>query len=140
MLASIILFTLMFIVLAIGSGCIAAKARSEGVGVLSTILCMVLSVAAFVLLLAGGLGGQFGFNTYKEVLTTNFSKALLSDHSAVVIKYPNDDSGRAYTFPQFNVVHNYYSITNILICERKSVFGCQTEFNIKIVTPTYREE
>ena len=130
----------MFAILAIGSGCIAANVRSEGVSILATILCLVLSVATLVLPLAGGCGGEFGYNTYKEVLTTNFSKALLSDHSAVVIKYPNDDSGRAYTFNQFNVVHNYESITNILICERRSVFGNQTEFNIKVVTPNYREE
>jgi hypothetical protein len=139
MLASIILFTLMFAILAITTGCIAAKADSEGVSILATILCLVLSVATIVLPLAGGCGGEFGYNTYKEVPTTNFSKALLSDHSAVVIRYPAEN-GQSYTFTQFNVVHNYSSITNIIICERKSVFGNQTEFNIKIVTPPYQEQ
>ena len=140
MLTSFILYALVFVILAIVGFVVAGKAYSASWGVPGMILGLISSVALLALLLGGGVEGQFGYNTYREVPTANFSKALLSDHSAVVIKYPNDDSGRAYTFPQFNVVNNYYSITNILICERRSVFGCQTEFNIKIVTPTYKEE
>jgi len=140
MLSSLILLAVTFVILAVTGFVVAGKAYSAAWGVPGMILGLIASVALLALLLGGGVGGEFGFNTYREVTTSNFSKALLSDHSAVVIKYPNDDSGKAYTFSQFNVVHNYYSITNILICERRSVFGNQTEFNIKIVTPTYREE
>ncbi len=140
MLTSLILYAVLFTILAIIGFVVAGKAYDAAWGVPGMILGLVASVALLALLLGGGVSGEFGYNTYREVPTSNFSKALLSDHSAVVIKYPNDDSGRAYTFNQFNVVHNYYTITNILICERRSVFGNQTEFNIKIVTPNYKEE
>lgn len=140
MLASLLLSSILFVTSGTVLGIIATKTDSEGIGIISTLFCLCSFVALLILLLGGGISGLFGYNTYKEFPTENFSKALLSDHSAVVIKYPNDDSGKAYTFSQFNIVHNYYTITNILICERRSVFGNQTEFNIKIVTPTYREE
>lgn len=136
MLISIILFTLIFLILGITSIYIGSSSGSELVGGLCIIIGVILLTATVMFPITGGFGGEFGYNTYKEIITTNFSKALLSDHSAVVINYAD----KPYIFTQFNIVHNYSSISNIIICERRSAFGNQMEFNIKIVTPSYQEE
>lgn len=135
MLSSLILLAVTFVILAITGFVVAGKAYSAAWGVPGIILGLVASVALLALLLGGGVNGDFGYNTYKEITTTNFTKALTKDHSSVIIMY----DGRPYVFTQFNIVHNYESITNILIYEKRSVFNIQTEFNIKIVTPPYQE-
>lgn len=122
--------------LGITSICIGANLDSELVGGSCIIIGVILMTATVMFPIVSGFGGEFGYNTYKEITTTTFSKALLSDHSAVVINYAD----KPYIFNQFNVVHNYSSISNIIICERRSTFGKQMEFNIKIVTPSYQEE
>ena len=136
MLASFILYAMVLVVLTIAGFVTADKARCEGWGIFGMIVGLISAVAFICLIFGGGCGGEFGFNTYKEVPTTNFSKALLSDHSAVVIRY--DDV--SYTFNQFNAVHNYNNITNIVICEKKSVFGCQVLFEVKVPYQPYVEE
>ena len=95
------------------------------------ILAFVSFTAAFLFGIYAGFGGGFGFNKYTEVTTSNFTKAITTDKNSVVIVY----DGKATVWPQYSVVTHFDYITNIIICERRSVLGNLIESNIKIVTP-----
>lgn len=133
MLASFLLYAALFLILAIVGFNVVVKCDSANWGIPGMIVGLISSVAFICFVVAGGCGGEFGFNTYREVPTTNFSKALLSDHSAVIIRYCDAN----YTFTQFNAVYNYNSITNIVICEKRSVLGCQVQFDVKVPSQPY---
>jgi hypothetical protein len=127
-------FVLVFTVLVISAilgGYLASSNGDNASGFIGVILCVVGILGCVAVLIGGGVGGAFGFNTYTETTTNNFSKALSTDHSAVTIVYNN----QPYLFNQYDVVNNFDSITNITVCERYSIFGVRGDFNIKIITP-----
>lgn len=99
----------------------------HGMGVILGLMGTIGGVLFFIL---AGMTGEGGFKTYTETPTTQFTKAMAADHSSVTIVY----GGKPYLYEQYNVVNNFDSITNILICEGRSVIGAQTKWDIKIVT------
>ena len=131
MLTSYILILIVLLILAVEGFTIATKTNDAYIGVLSMILALCSSVGFLIFGFCAGLGGECGYNTYKEYSTTDFTKALATDHSSVTTVY----KGVPYVWKDYNVVHNFHSITNILIYERTSVLGCQVGSGMKIVTP-----
>ena len=131
MITSYLLTLFILAILAIVGITCGLKINNVALGVSLTILGMISTASFFIFAFAAGLGGECGYNTYKEYATTDFTKALATDHSSVTIIH----NGTPFIFKDYNVVHNFHSITNILIYERTSVLGCTIEKGFKIVTP-----
>lgn len=131
MITSYILITLLFLLLVILGFTVFSKTNSDAIGIPSLIIAILSSAAFIVFGVSAGVGGEWGYNTYKEYSTTEFTKALATDHSNVTIVYKN----KPYVWKDYSVVHNFHSITNILIYDRISVLGNPIEAGMKIVTP-----
>lgn len=99
--------------------------------------CMgLLSSIALLFIIAGSICGDIGFDTYDIKTTENFTKAIATDHSSVTIIYDK----QPYVFEQFNVVNNFDTITNIVVAEKKNLFGFTLNTAIQILTPKYKSE
>ena len=136
MLTSFILINLILLIITIIGWILFSDYNSYAKSVIGGLMWFIGTISLIVFFLVAGIHGEFGYNTYKETSTTNFSKALANDHSSVTIIYNN----KPYVWLHYNVVYNFDSITNIIVCERTSVLGCQVDETMKIVTPPYKPE
>ncbi len=134
MITNFILVTITFILVLTAGICVIKynsyiEVWKQNIGALLVIIGIV---GTLVNVLFGGVLGAFGYSTTKIYNETEFSKALSSDFSKVIIVYKN----KPYIFDQYSVVNNFNSITNLGISESKSLFGCELEYKFFIVTPS----
>jgi len=130
MITSFILTLIVFVAVFFLGIWIISSSNTNVSQIFGTILSVVAAFGFVIFLLTSGIGGAFGYNTYTEITTSNFDKALTTKRNAVTIVY----EGGAYIFNQFDVVNNFESITNIVICNRKTVLGLEIK-DIKVLIP-----